>query len=89
MSDTNIVQPGALYRHYKGKYYKVLGVARHSETLEELVVYQSLYETPQFAMGQFWVRPKAMFLEDVVVDGKKVRRFSQINPDEHSDLGLT
>jgi len=58
------------YKHYKGKYYEVIGEARHSETLEELVVYKALY-------GDFslWVRPKKMFLEDVEIEGKKMPRF--------------
>ncbi len=58
------------YRHYKGKEYQVIGVARHSETLEELVVYQALY-----GEGELWVRPLSMFLEEVEVDGKKMPRF--------------
>lgn len=63
------IKPGK-YEHYKGKYYEVLGVAKHSETEEELVVYRLLY-------GDFglWVRPKKMFLEMVEVSGKKVPRF--------------
>ena len=58
------------YRHYKGKDYQVLGVAKHSETSEELVVYQKLYD--DYSM---WVRPLSMFIENVEVDGKKVPRF--------------
>lgn len=67
-------QPGR-YRHYKGKEYLVLGVARHSETEEELVVYRLLY-------GDFglWVRPRAMFLETVVIDGRTIPRFSYVGP---------
>ncbi len=63
-------RPGR-YRHYKGKEYRVLGLARHSETQEELVVYQLLY-------GDFgwWVRPRGMFLETVEVDGKILPRFA-------------
>ena len=60
------------YKHYKGNFYLVLGIAKHSETLEELVVYISLYDNPR---SQMWVRPKKMFLEKVIVDGKKVPRF--------------
>lgn len=58
------------YRHYKGKNYEVIGVARHSESEEELVVYRCLY-------GDFslWVRPLAMFNETVVVDGQEIPRF--------------
>ncbi len=58
------------YQHYKGKYYQVLGVAKHSETLEELVVYQALYDEQAF-----WVRPLKMFEEFVELDGKSMPRF--------------
>ncbi len=60
-----------IYRHYKGNDYSVLGIARHSETLEEMVVYRALY-------GDFgiWVRPLAMFEESVEVNGKTVPRFA-------------
>ena len=67
------------YQHYKGKYYEVQGIARHSETLEELVVYRALYDSEEFGESALWVRPKKMFLEDVVVDGKKVPRFKFIS----------
>ena len=62
------------YQHYKGKFYQVIGVARHSETLEELVVYRALYRS-KFGNNSLWVRPRKMFVENVVVDGKKVPRF--------------
>ncbi len=65
------------YRHYKGKMYEVLGVARHSETLEEFVVYRALYKT-RFGKDTLWVRPKSIFLEKVMVDGKKVPRFAYV-----------
>jgi hypothetical protein len=61
------------YRHYKGAEYEVIGVARHSETLEPLVVYRPLYN----ATG-LWVRPHAMFFESVLVDGQMVQRFAAI-----------
>lgn len=66
------IKPGR-YRHFKGKEYKVLGVARHSETEEELVVYRALY-------GDFslWVRPVNMWNEAVERDGKTFRRFTYI-----------
>ena len=64
---------GGLYEHYKGKPYRVLGVVRHSETLEELVYYECLYDNPD---GKFWVRPRAMFEEDVLVNGMTQPRFS-------------
>ena len=58
------------YQHYKGNNYEVLGVAKHSETLEDLVVYKKLYDD-----GGLWVRPLKMFLENVEVDGKIMPRF--------------
>lgn len=64
--------PG-LYRHYKGNDYEVVAVARHSETLEPVVVYHALY-----GEGGLWVRPYAMFCEEVVVDGRSVRRFAPV-----------
>jgi len=67
------------YQHYKGNFYEVLGVARHSETLEELVVYKALYTSKEFGRGSLWVRPKAIFLGKVEVNGKKVPRFKFIS----------
>lgn len=67
--------PLGRYKHYKGHYYEVVGVARHSETLEELVVYRALYDSADFGANQLWVRPLAMFLETVVVNGATVPRF--------------
>jgi len=64
---------GGKYEHYKGKPYRVLAVAKHSETLEEMVVYQQLY-----GEEGFWVRPLEMFLETVEVNGKTVPRFKYI-----------
>ena len=63
------------YQHYKGKFYEVIGVARYSETLEELVVYRALYDSEEFGKNALWVRPKSMFLELVEVNGIKVPRF--------------
>jgi hypothetical protein len=64
------------YRHYKGKDYTVIGVARHSETEEELVVYRKEYDD-----RGLWVRPKAMFLEMVEMDGRMVPRFEYLGPE--------
>lgn len=70
------VIPNGLYRHYKGKMYRLFGVVRHSETLEELVHYEALEPSD---LGQFWVRPKEMFLGDIVIDGKSQPRFEYVN----------
>ena len=77
MSD---IRPGR-YRHYKGNEYTVLSVARHSETLEELVVYRQ-----EYGDRGLWVRPAAMFAETVMVDGKAVPRFNPMNA-ESTDPG--
>lgn len=62
------------YRHYKGRDYDVIGVARHSEMLEPVVVYRPLY-----GEGALWVRPYAMFVETVDVDGVEVLRFAPVS----------
>ena len=68
----SIIQKGK-YRHYKGKYYEVIDIARHSETLEEMVVYKAMY-------GDFgtWVRPLKIFIEDIEVNGNIQKRFELI-----------
>ena len=66
--------PTGRYRHYKGGDYEVLGVVRHSETLEALVLYRPLY-----GHGGDWVRPHAMFFGTVVIDGVAQPRFSRLN----------
>ena len=67
------------YQHYKGNFYELIGVARHSETLEEMVVYRALYESKDFGKNALWVRPKAMFLENVIIDEKEIPRFKFIS----------
>lgn len=61
------------YRHFKGNMYEVIAIAKHSETLEEMVVYRALY-----GQGDVWVRPAAMWNETVERDGKVFRRFEYI-----------
>jgi hypothetical protein len=64
-----------LYKHYKGNVYEVIGVAKHSETLEEMVVYKATYQ----AEGQnLWVRPLKLFLETIIINGQSVKRFEKI-----------
>ena len=72
MSDQASIRPGR-YRHYKGNAYEVIGIARHSETDEALVVYRTLYGD-----HSLWVRPLEMFMENVEVDGLTVPRFERV-----------
>ncbi|MBO5301254.1 MAG: DUF1653 domain-containing protein [Peptococcaceae bacterium] len=73
------LQPGGIYRHYKGNLYKALYVATHTETEEPLAVYQALY-----GEHGIWARPLAMFLDDVTLpDGSVVQRFTLV---EESDI---
>ena len=62
------------YRHFIGNEYEVIGIAKHSETLEEMVVYRALY-----GEGGIWVRPKNMWNETVVHNGETVKRFTKID----------
>lgn len=71
MEQPDQIRPGR-YRHFKGNEYEVLFVARHSETLEPMVVYRALY-----GEGGVWVRPASMWNETVVRDGKSFRRFTR------------
>lgn len=68
-----MLKPG-IYRHYKGKLYNVIGTAQHSETLEDMVIYQQLYDD-----YGFWVRPKSMFAETVIIEDKSIPRFEFIS----------
>lgn len=72
-TDATMLQPGR-YRHYKGNLYEVLATARHSETEEPMVIYRCLYGD-----HSLWVRPLGMFMEQVVVDGQTVPRFTPCN----------
>ena len=64
-----------IYKHYKCNRYEVIGVAKHSETLEKLVVYKALYQTEG---ENLWVRPFKMFIESVVIEGKEIPRFEYL-----------
>ena len=76
-----VMELAGVYRHFKGGIYRVVGVARHSETEEELVVYRS-------PAGDLWVRPKEMFLGTAMVDGNPVQRFTRIgDPGSVSAVG--
>jgi len=67
-----------IYKHYKNKDYEVLGVVKHSETLEDLVLYKALYDSEEFWKNTLWVRPKSMFFEDIVINNEKVPRFKYV-----------
>jgi len=66
--------PPGLYRHYKGNLYQVVGTVRHSETLEPMTLYRALY-----GENGLWVRPAAMFGEEVVIDGVRQLRFTPVD----------
>ena len=70
------IKPGK-YKHFKGFICEVIGVGRHTETLEEYVVYR--HDSAEFGKNAIWVRPKKMFLETVKVEGKEVPRFEFID----------
>lgn len=67
-----------IYQHYKGVKVRVIGVGLHSETLEELVLYEKLADFRGYKKGSLWARPKEMFLEKVTVNNKKIPRFKFI-----------
>ncbi len=73
-----MIQPGK-YQHYKGNFYELQGIGRHSETLEELAIYKALYNSPEFGKNAIWVRPLKMFQEEVEWEGKKVPRFRLVD----------
>ncbi|PQO36858.1 DUF1653 domain-containing protein [Blastopirellula marina] len=76
MSDSSQQQvPAGRYRHYKGPEYVVLGIARHSETEEPMVVYRKDYGDQSL-----WVRPLAMFVESVIIEGQEEPRFKYLGP---------
>lgn len=68
-----IITPSGRYRHYKGGLYEVVGTVRHSESLEPMTLYRALY-----GEHGLWVRPAAMFQEEVVIDGVRQPRFTRI-----------
>jgi hypothetical protein len=66
------IEINAIYKHYKGKHYKVLAIGKHSETKEELVVYQGLYDN-----YPVWCRPKSMWNDLIELNGKMIKRFEK------------
>lgn len=78
-----MVKAGERYRHHKGKEYIIIAVGKHSETLEDMVVYQGQYNDPKFGNNPVWIRPKKMFTEKVVFNGKEVNRFELVGGKEN------
>ena len=68
------VAPGK-YQHYKGAYYEVLFVAKHSESLEDVVVYRALYQND---VSEMWVRPVSIFTSKIIVNGEEILRFKPV-----------
>ena len=66
------------YQHYKWDFYDVMWIVRHSETLEELVLYRALYDSQEFWNNALWVRPKSMFMENIVIDWEEKCRFEYV-----------
>lgn len=73
------------YKHFKGKPYRLIGTAKFSESLEEMIVYEALYENPE---GPLWVRPKSMFEEVIERDGQKIARFRPVPLDIDITTGI-
>ncbi|HAN09592.1 MAG TPA: DUF1653 domain-containing protein [Clostridiales bacterium] len=63
------------YKHFKGNLYEVMGIAKNSENLEEYVIYKALYDNEDMQYGALWIRPKTMFCETIVREGKEFKRF--------------
>ena len=75
---THAITVGAIYRHYSGKLYKVVAIARDSEDPASLrVIYEALYECPTYGTNVLWDRPYAMFVEQVVINGITQQRFQK------------
>lgn len=81
MSKFEDIKCGGVYQHYKGKNYRVLQVAMHSETEEWMVVYECLYPNE---VATLWVRPLSMFMETIILDGKETPRFKYIGDQKGS-----
>ena len=75
------VQVGQIYQHYNGKQYEIMaiGMLTESETLEQCVVYKSLYDDPKFGKNPIWIRPLTMFIEEVAINGVLMPRFTLIS----------
>ena len=82
LSMEQTIQVGHVYRHFKGNTYKIIAIARDSETTDEVVVYQGLQDSSSFGSSPLWVRSKKEFLSCVIIDGKEQARFAPVNETE-------
>lgn len=80
ITQANLVKKG-IYKHYKQKYYEVFEIARHSETLEEMVFYRMLHDD-----FSYWVRPLTMFIEEIEIEGKTLPRFEFVSSKTASEF---
>ena len=67
-----------IFKHYKGKYYRVINIADHTETREKMVIYEQLYEN-DYPKGYLWTRPKEMFDEKIIYNNKVISRFEKVD----------
>lgn len=72
-----VIETG-IYEHYKGERYEVIGLCHHSETLEPLVIYRSLYDCPTYGNLALWVRPYEMFTGTIIIENKEIKRFKKL-----------
>lgn len=74
------IKVGDIYKHYKGKDYKILAIARNSENIDEmLIIYQALYDCPRFGLNQIWARPLSNFTQTIFLEGKEISRFKKMD----------
>lgn len=72
-------QYNGIYQHYKGGIYEVLWAGKHTETLEDCIVYKALYNHPEFGEDALWIRPKSLFFSEIEFQGRMIPRFFKID----------
>ena len=75
-----------IFQHYNGNFYELVSEAKHSESLQDMVVYKALYNSPEFGNAKIWVRPKEMFYGEVDINGEKKRRFTRVRTNNINDI---
>ncbi len=71
------------YKHFKGNFYEVIAIGKHSETLEEMVVYKALHKEEDEEDYKIWIRPKSLFLLNVIINGNEIPRFKYLDDDKY------